>query len=210
MPRRQNSWPAGTRRTGACAAVRKPLTSFVGRDEDVVRVLKMLDEGRLVTLTGPGGAGKTRLALETAARLSREAAPRSEDDGPGQAWSGCQVWFVELTPVTDPGDVPSAVMNALGIRESPVIAHAGAGQLGSLADPAERLVAALTGRHDLLILDNCEHVVAAAAALADQILAGWPRRPRAGDQPGTAADPGGIAMAGTTAAGAAGPRPCAR
>ena len=159
---------------GRPAAVRKPLTSFVGRDEDVVRVLKMLDEGRLVTLTGPGGAGKTRLALETAARLSREAAPRSEDDGPGQAWSGCQVWFVELTPVTDPGDVPSAVMNALGIRESPVIAHAGAGQLGSLADPAERLVAALTGRHDLLILDNCEHVVAAAAALADQILAGCP------------------------------------
>ena len=156
------------------AAVRKPLTSFVGRDEDVTRVLKMLDEGRLVTLTGPGGAGKTRLALETAARLSREAAARSQDDGPGRAWSGSQVWFVELTPVTDPGDVPSAVMNALGIRESPVIAHAGAGQLGSLAEPAERLVAALTGRRDLLILDNCEHMVAPAAALADQILAGCP------------------------------------
>jgi predicted ATPase len=84
------------------------------------------------------------------------------------------VWFVELTSVTDPGDVSSAVMNALGIRESPVIAHAGAGQLGSLADPAERLVAALTGRHDLLILDNCEHIVTAAATLADQILAGCP------------------------------------
>ena len=159
---------------GRPAAVRRPLTSFVGRDEDVARVLKMLDEGRLVTLTGPGGAGKTRLALETAARVSREAAARGHDDGPGRAWAGCQVWFVELTPVTDPGDVPSVVMNALGIRESPVIAHAGAGQLGSLAAPAERLVAALTERHDLLILDNCEHVVAAAAALADQILAGCP------------------------------------
>ena len=159
---------------GRPAAVRKPLTSFVGRDEDVARVLKMLDEGRLVTLTGPGGAGKTRLALETAARVSREAAARGRDDGPTRAWAGCQVWFVELTPVTDPGDVPSVVMNALGIRESPVIAHAGAGQLGSLAAPAERLVAALTERHDLLILDNCEHVVAAAAALADQILAGCP------------------------------------
>jgi predicted ATPase/DNA-binding SARP family transcriptional activator len=168
--------PAGgdTPHRGRPAAVRKPLTSFVGRDEDVARVLKMLDEGRLVTLTGPGGAGKTRLALETAARLSRETAARSQRDEPGQAWAGCQVWFVELTPVTDPGDVPSAVMNALGIRESPVIAHAGAGQLGSLADPAQRLVAALTGRHDLLILDNCEHIVAAAAALADQILAGCP------------------------------------
>src|SRR5580700_1916097 len=159
---------------GRPAAVRRPLTSFVGRDEDVARVLKMLDEGRLVTLTGPGGAGKTRLALETAARLSRDAAARSQDDGPGQAWAGCQVWFVELTPVTDPGDVPSAVMSALGIRESPVIAHAGAGQLGSLADPAERLAAALAERHDLLILDNCEHIVVAAAALADQILASCP------------------------------------
>ena len=159
---------------GRPAAVRRPLTSFVGRDEDVARVLKMLDEGRLVTLTGPGGAGKTRLALETAARLSREGVARGQDDGPGRAWAGCQVWFVELTPVTDPGDVPSVVMNALGIRESPVIAHAGAGQLGSLAAPAERLVAALTERHDLLILDNCEHVVAGAAALADQILAGCP------------------------------------
>jgi predicted ATPase/DNA-binding SARP family transcriptional activator len=159
---------------GRPAAVRKPLTSFVGRDEDVARVLKMLDEGRLVTLTGPGGAGKTRLALEMAARLSREAAVRSQDDGPGRAWSGCQVWFVELTQVTDPGDVPSVVMNALGIRETPVIAHAGAGQLGSLAEPVQRLVAALAERHDLLILDNCEHVVAAAAALADQILAGCP------------------------------------
>ena len=159
---------------GRPAAVRKPLTSFVGRDEDVARVLKMLGEGRLVTLTGPGGAGKTRLALETAARLSREAAARSRGDGPGRAWAGSQVWYVELTAVRDPGDVPSVVMNALGIRESPVIAHAGAGQLGSLAAPAERLVAALTERHDLLILDNCEHVVAAAAALADQILAGCP------------------------------------
>ena len=84
------------------------------------------------------------------------------------------MWFVELTPVTDPGDVPSAVMHALGIRESPVIAHAGAGQLGSLAPPVERMVAALAERHDLLILDNCEHIVAAAAALADQILAGCP------------------------------------
>jgi predicted ATPase/DNA-binding SARP family transcriptional activator len=159
---------------GRPAAVRKPLTSFVGRDEDVARVLKMLDEGRLVTLTGPGGAGKTRLALEMAARVAREATARSRDDGPGRAWAGSQVWFVELTQLTDPGDVPSVVMNALGIRESPVIAHAGAGQLGSLAAPAERLVAALTERHDLLILDNCEHIVAAAAELADQILAGCP------------------------------------
>jgi len=158
---------------GRAAAVRKPLTSFVGRDEDVARVLKMLDESRLVTLTGPGGAGKTRLALEVAARLSRAPAA-SAAPGAGQAWPGGQVWFVELTPVTDPGDVPSAVLSALGIRESPVIAHSGAGQITAFADPAHRLVAALAERHDLLILDNCEHVVSAAATLADQALAGCP------------------------------------
>jgi predicted ATPase/DNA-binding SARP family transcriptional activator len=156
-------------------AVRRPLTSFVGRDEDVARVLKMLDEGRLVTLTGPGGAGKTRLALELAAALSREPAAGSPAQGPGRSLASCQVWFVELTPVTSPADVPAAVLSALGIRESPVITHAGAGQIAAFADPAQRLVAALAERRDLLILDNCEHVVAAAATLADQVLAGCPR-----------------------------------
>jgi predicted ATPase/DNA-binding SARP family transcriptional activator len=156
------------------AAVRRPLTSFVGRDEDVARVLKMLDEGRLVTLTGPGGAGKTRLALETAAALSREPAPGSPAQGPGRSRPSRQVWFVELTPVTSPADVPSAVLNVLGIRESPVIAHAGAGQITAFTDPAQRLVAVLSQRRDLLILDNCEHVITAAATLADQVLAGCP------------------------------------
>jgi len=166
--------PDSPRLTG----VRKPLTSFVGRDEDVTRVLKMLAEGRLVTLTGPGGAGKTRLAIETAARLAEDSPVRTAGPAaaPGQAQprEGCQVWLVELTPVTDPGEVPYAVLHALGIRESPVIAHAGAGQLGVLDDPVQRLMAALAERRDLLILDNCEHVVAAAAALADQVLAGCP------------------------------------
>jgi predicted ATPase/DNA-binding SARP family transcriptional activator len=156
------------------AAVRKPLTSFVGRDTDVRRVLKMLAEGRLVTLTGPGGAGKTRLAIETAARLAGESPGSRAGPGLARAADGGQALFVELTPATEPGEVASAVMNALGIRESPVIAHAGTGQLGALADPAQRLVAALANRHDLLILDNCEHVVAAAAALADRILADCP------------------------------------
>jgi predicted ATPase/DNA-binding SARP family transcriptional activator len=152
------------------AAVRNPLTSFVGRDEDVARVRKMLAEGRLVTLTGPGGAGKTRLAIELAALLSRE----SPAAGPSGAPDGCQVTMVELTPVTDPGDVPYAVLHALGIRQSPVLGHAGAGQIAAATDPMQRLVAALAKRRDLLILDNCEHVVAAAAALADDVLAGCP------------------------------------
>ncbi|HEY2578578.1 MAG TPA: BTAD domain-containing putative transcriptional regulator, partial [Streptosporangiaceae bacterium] len=144
--------------------VRKPLTSFVGRDEDVTRVVKMLAEGRLVTLTGPGGAGKTRLATETATRLAEQA------QGP----DGRRVWFVELTPVADPGEVPYAVLHALGIREVPVITMAGTGQPTVPADPVQRLVAVLAERGDLLILDNCEHVVAAAAALTDQVLAGCP------------------------------------
>jgi predicted ATPase/DNA-binding SARP family transcriptional activator len=157
------------------ASVRKPLTSFVGRDEDVARVLKMLAEGRLVTLTGPGGAGKTRLAIEAGSRLTGDSLARSSGvAATGQAGESCQVWLVELTPVTDPGEVPSAVLSALGIRESPVIAHGGAGQLAARTDPAQRLVAALAERYGLLILDNCEHVVAAAAALADQVLAGCP------------------------------------
>ena len=155
------------------AAVRKPLTSFVGRDEDVARVLKMLGEGRLVTLTGPGGAGKTRLALETAALLTQEPAA-SPARLAGQSWAGSQVWFVELGPVAEPGDVPSAVLNTLGIRQSPVIAHTGTGQLSAVADPAQRLVAVLADRRDLLILDNCEHVVTAAATLADHVLASCP------------------------------------
>jgi predicted ATPase/DNA-binding SARP family transcriptional activator len=139
------------------AIVRKPLTSFVGRDEDVARVRKMLGEGRLVTLTGPGGAGKTRLAVETTGRL---AAARP-------------VWFVELAPVTEPSEVPYAVLDALGIREAPVLTRAGAGQ-ATPADPAKRLVTALGERPALLILDNCEHVIEAAAALADEVLAGCP------------------------------------
>jgi predicted ATPase/DNA-binding SARP family transcriptional activator len=158
--------------------VRQPLTSFVGRDTDVVRVLKMLADGRLVTLTGPGGAGKTRLAIETAARLAEDSpagiAGTAGGPGHGQAREGSRVWFVELTPVADPGEVPFAVLQALGIRDSPVIAHAGAGQLDAPPDAVQRLVAALAERRDLLILDNCEHVVAAAAALADQILAACP------------------------------------
>jgi predicted ATPase/DNA-binding SARP family transcriptional activator len=170
--------PGQSRHGGRISGVRKPLTSFVGRDEDVARVRKMLAEGRLVTLTGPGGAGKTRLAVETAARLAEGEPPGTATSaaapGVAEPGEGSQVWLVELTPVTDPGEVASAVLNALGIRESPVVARAGAGQIGALDDPAQRLVAALAERRGLLILDNCEHVVADAAELADQVLASCP------------------------------------
>src|SRR5438045_4739760 len=80
-------------------AIRSPLTSFVGRDEDIARVLKNLRSARLVTLTGPGGVGKTRLAAEASGRL------------------GAAAWFVPLAPVTDPAEVAYTVLDRLGIRE---------------------------------------------------------------------------------------------
>ncbi len=133
--------------------VHSPLTSFVGRDEDVSRVLKNLRAARLVTLTGPGGMGKTRLATEASRRLDAAA------------------WFVPLAPVTDPAEVASAVLDALGIRE-PVIAPRAAERGGS---PLDRLATALGDRDDVMVLDNCEHVIEAAAALAGYVLAACPQ-----------------------------------
>lgn len=129
------------------------LTSFVGRDDEMSLLLKLLGGSRLVTLTGPGGVGKTRLATEVPGRLDVRS------------------YFVPLAPVTDPAEVPYAVLTALGIR-GPVFARKAAGE----SNPApDRVTAALADRDDLLILDNCEHVVAAAAALAAQVLAACPR-----------------------------------
>ena len=116
-------------------------------------MLKNLAAARLVTLTGPGGVGKTRLAGEVSAHLH----------GP--------VWFVELASVTDPAEVPYAVLDAVGVRE-PVIRRRGA-QPG--ASPLDRLAAALADRDEVLVLDNCEHVIEAAAALAGRVLAACPR-----------------------------------
>ncbi len=137
----------------SASRAQSPLTSFVGRDEDLPRVLKNLHAARLVTLTGPGGVGKTRLAIEASGRL------------------GAAAWFVPLAPVTDPAEVAYAVLDALGIRE-PVIARRAA-EPGT--GPPDRLAAALGDRDDVLILDNCEHVIEAAAALAGHVLAACPR-----------------------------------
>jgi predicted ATPase/DNA-binding SARP family transcriptional activator len=139
--------------TLAPTAVPAPLTTFVGRDDEVSRLVKLLREAtRLVTLTGAGGVGKTRLVTEIPGRIETRAC------------------FVALAPVSDPADVPYAVLDALGIR-GPVIGRR-AGEPGSAAD---QVCAALADRDSLLILDNCEHVVEAAAVLAGQILATCPR-----------------------------------
>ena len=146
-PERTVAPPAGPARP---SAGQRPPTSFIGRDDDVSGVLKKLAEERLVTLIGPGGVGKTRLAAEAGARLAVPA------------------WFVELAPVSDPSEVPYAVLDALGLRER-VIARRGAD--AGLADPVDRLRGALAAQEAVLILDNCEHVIEAAARLADQVLA---------------------------------------
>ena len=116
-------------------------------------MLKNLRAARLVTLTGPGGVGKTRLATEASGRLDVTA------------------WFVPLAPVTDPAEVAYAVLDTLDIRE-PVIARRAA---GPGAGPLDRLAAALGDRDEVMVLDNCEHVIEAAAALAGHVLAACPR-----------------------------------
>ncbi|MEV6441491.1 BTAD domain-containing putative transcriptional regulator [Amycolatopsis sp. NPDC051716] len=123
-----------------------PLTGFVGRAE-LDRLTAALRDARLVTLTGPGGAGKTRLAVEAAARAAGE------------------VCFAELATTTE---VPRTVLAALGLREQGVLTP------GAAADPADRLVAGLADRPLLLVLDNCEHVVAEAARLARRLLGECP------------------------------------
>jgi predicted ATPase/DNA-binding SARP family transcriptional activator len=145
--------------------LRAELTSFVGRDAELRQVAELLGAYRLITLTGPGGAGKTRLAVE-AARAELPATP----DG---------VWLVELAPVTDPADVTSAVLSALGLREqvlvSPSRARRPMPETPSPPDELSRLLSALASKRTLLVLDNCEHLVAAAAALADRVLAACPQ-----------------------------------
>jgi predicted ATPase/DNA-binding SARP family transcriptional activator len=126
------------------------LTSFVGRNEELSRIGSLLGEARLVTLIGPGGAGKTRTAIEAADRY------------PGEA---C---FVDLSALTDGGDVPQAVAGALGLREAGLLPPSGGGR--DAAGPLARLTAALADRDLLLVLDNCEHLVADAARFTAALL----------------------------------------
>ncbi|MFD4949150.1 BTAD domain-containing putative transcriptional regulator, partial [Streptomyces sp. NPDC058409] len=143
--------------------LRARLTSFVGREDDIEALREDLSHARLVTLLGPGGAGKTRLSQEAAESV-------------GAAWPD-GVWLAELAPVDDPEAVPEAVLTALGARET-VLRGAGAEELrvaeGNAGDPLVRLTEHCSRRRMLLLLDNCEHLVGAAAALADHLLAHCP------------------------------------
>jgi len=123
----------------------RQVSTLVGRSQDVGEVSELLNHARMVTLTGAGGVGKTRLALQAAAEVL---------DG-----SGDGVWFVDLAPLADPALVAGTAASVLGIREE-------AGR--SVSDT---LVDAIRDRNLLLVLDNCEHVIDAAAHLAHRILA---------------------------------------
>ncbi|WP_067178614.1 AfsR/SARP family transcriptional regulator [Microtetraspora niveoalba] len=129
------------------------ITSLIGRTAELNQVDTLLSESRLVTLTGPGGTGKTRLALEAASR----------QDG--------DVCFVELAQLADGAEVPQAVLSALGLRQAGPITFAPGAQA---PDPSSRLASALASRPLLLVLDNCEHVVDAAARLTARLLASCP------------------------------------
>ena len=121
------------------------VTSFIGRDVEVTELVSAVRTKRLVSLTGVGGVGKTRLALQVAAEVLPEF-----PDG---------VWLVELAPVGDPGAVADVVATALGITPQPAV---------SMVDS---VAGAVAGRRLLLVLDNCEHVLDAAATLVEAVLA---------------------------------------
>ncbi|HET9566298.1 MAG TPA: adenylate/guanylate cyclase domain-containing protein, partial [Mycobacterium sp.] len=125
------------------------LTSFIGREAELMAVRELVADNRLVTLTGAGGAGKTRLGVQVAAELGDEF-----DDG---------VWYVDLAPITDLDLVPAATARALGLPDQPGL---------STMDALTRLVGQ---RHLLVVLDNCEHLLDACAALVADLLGACPR-----------------------------------
>jgi predicted ATPase/DNA-binding SARP family transcriptional activator len=179
--------------------LRAQLTSFVGRQEEVAKVRQTLERYRLVTLVGPGGAGKTRLATEVAAGARHGAATdtaatdtaaddTAADDTAGGAAGGWPdgaaggwpdgawpegVWIAELASVTDAADVPAAVLGSVGLRESRLLPEGT--QLLTTRDARTRLLEGLADARALLVLDNCEHLIDACARLADALLAHSPR-----------------------------------
>src|SRR5918998_4156576 len=124
------------------------LSSFVGREKELAEVERLLEDNRLLTLTGSGGCGKTRLALAAASELVE-----GFEDG---------MWLVELASLADPSLVPQSGAYALGVREQPG------------RSPTEALSDYLRNRKVLLVLDNCEHLVEACAELAEALLHSCP------------------------------------
>ncbi|MFE2187907.1 BTAD domain-containing putative transcriptional regulator [Streptomyces sp. NPDC059455] len=149
---------------GGGGNLRARLTSFVGREADLATLRGDLAGHRLITLLGPGGAGKTR--------LSQEAAESFAPDWPDG------VWLAELAPVDDPETVPETVLSAVGGRETVLLGTSPEGLRAAtdpaVRDPRARLIEHCAPRRMLIVLDNCEHLVAAAAHLAESLLAQCP------------------------------------
>jgi len=141
-------FPAPRTAPGARHNLPKAISSFIGRDRDVAELAELLETARLVTLTGPGGCGKTRLAIE-AASASLPVRP----DG---------IWFVDLAPVSDRDLVLSVAANAMGVQES----------RAASADSA--LIDFLSSGRPLVILDNCEHLIPTCAELTEKWLSACP------------------------------------
>ncbi|MFN8496967.1 MAG: tetratricopeptide repeat protein [Anaerolineae bacterium] len=136
--------PSAPSRASAAHNIPQPLTRFIGREREIADGLSRLGRARLVTISGPGGAGKTRLAREISARIA------DANEVP--------VWWVELAPITDPALVPQIVASVLGLREPQ-------GQSWT-----EALTAELKPRKLLLVLDGCEHLIEACARLIGALL----------------------------------------
>src|SRR5262245_19151038 len=134
--------PAAT--FGESSAPQQWISELIGRDDELEQVLELLTRHRLVSLCGPGGIGKTRLAVEAARRLLERSAVKA-----------C---IARLAPLSDPGLVPATVANALGLALA-----------GGPVTP-ERIAAAIGAQPVLLVLDNCEHLIDACAQLAEAVL----------------------------------------
>ncbi|MFI0767525.1 AfsR/SARP family transcriptional regulator [Streptomyces sp. NPDC021218] len=129
-----------------------PLTSFIGRDDDLARIDTLLTTGRLVTVLGPGGAGKTRLALEAARRHYH-------------AWRD-GAWLIDLVSVTEPAKIATAVLTGTGLRGGAMLDA----RKRIEGDELDVLVGELGGRETLLLVDNCEHLIDAVAHLVSALL----------------------------------------
>lgn len=133
----------------ASSGVPTPLTSFVGRQEELALLHSAISESRMTTVLGPAGVGKTRLVVQYGQRFA----------------VGRELWFTELAPVLDPAAVPEAIADVLG---------ASATTRGPRRDAIDRCVERIGSRAALVIIDNCEHVAAAAALAAHRLLRGCP------------------------------------
>ena len=140
--------PLGAADSVAASHLPVQLTSFVGREKQLTEITALLAENRLLTLTGPGGVGKTRLAVQVAAHISGEFGP---------------MWFIDLGSITDPDLVPLTVARALGLPD-----RRGRATVDTIAE-------FLTDRRVLLLLDNCEHLLDACAVFVLTLLGQCPR-----------------------------------